>query len=205
MPSPNRSDFSSRLRLRGIAPVIAAALCAVAASAPSSAQSLAERLQLCGTCHGESGNSKMEKTPSLAGQPELFLTNQLILMRDKLRKSEVMEPFVKGLTDPEVLALAAHYAKLDPHPSDEPVDPALAAQGAQLAQKMLCGSCHLPNLVGREQMPRLARQRLDYLIDSLTGYRDGRRSGIDTSMNAVMYGVTDQDIRALAHFIASLR
>ena len=61
-----------------------------------------ERLQLCGTCHGENGNSKMEKMPSLAGQPELFLTNQLILFRERLRKSEVMEPFVKGLTDDEI-------------------------------------------------------------------------------------------------------
>ena len=56
----------------------------------------AERLQLCGTCHGETGNSKMEKTPSLAGQPELFLTNQLILFREGCDKSEIMAPFVKG-------------------------------------------------------------------------------------------------------------
>ena len=76
-----------------------------------------ERLQLCGTCHGENGNSKMEKMPSLAGQPELFLTNQLILFRERLRKSEAMEPFAKGLTDAEILALAAHYAKLAPEPS----------------------------------------------------------------------------------------
>jgi cytochrome c553 len=69
----------------------------------------AEKLQLCGTCHGEKGNSTMEKTPSLAGQPELFLTNQLILFRERLRKSEVMEPFVKGMPDSEIIALA-HFA-----------------------------------------------------------------------------------------------
>jgi cytochrome c553 len=183
---------------------IAAAFCAQA-SAPSVAQSLQERLQLCGTCHGEDGISKMEKVPSLAGQPELFLTNQLILMRDKLRKSEIMEPFVKGITDPEVLALAAHFAKLAPQPSDEPADQALAARGKELAQKMFCGSCHLPTYAGREQMPRLARQRLDYLIESLIAYREGKRSGIDTSMNAVMYGISDQDIRALANFLATVR
>jgi cytochrome c553 len=54
-------------------------------------------------------------------------------------------------------------------------------------------------------MPRLAHQRLDYLIKSLTEYRDGRRYGIDTSMNGVMYRVPDRDIRALAHYLASLR
>ena len=140
---------------------------------PGAAQSPQERLQLCGTCHGENGNSKMEKMPSLAGQPELFLTNQLILFRERLRKSEVMEPFVKGLTDAEILALAAHYAKLTPEPSPEPVDQALAARGAELARTMHCGSCHLPDYVGREQMPRLARQRIDYTIDSLIAYRAG--------------------------------
>jgi cytochrome c553 len=40
-------------------------------AAPVLAQtmSLPERIQLCGTCHGEDGNSRMEKIPSLAGQP----------------------------------------------------------------------------------------------------------------------------------------
>jgi cytochrome c553 len=194
---------SRRLRALGLA--VAAVLCTASAARPGAAETLQERLQLCGTCHGESGNSKMEKIPSLAGQPELFLTNQLILMRDKLRKSEIMEPFVKGVTDPEIIALAAHYAKLEPQPSDEPVDQALAAQGAQLAQKLLCGTCHLPSYLGREQMPRLARQRLDYLIESLMAYREGKRSGIDTSMNGVMYGASDQDIRALANYLATIR
>ena len=46
----------------------------------------------------------MENTPSLAGQPELFLTNQLILMRDRIRLSEVMAPFVKGLNDDVIIA-----------------------------------------------------------------------------------------------------
>ena len=164
-----------------------------------------ERLQLCGTCHGEKGNSRMEKTPSLAGQPELFLTNQMILFRDKLRKSEVMEPFVKGLKDDEIIALSVHYSKLPSEPSDERAETTLAPRGAEVARKLFCGSCHLPDYVGREQMPRLKHQRIDYLIDSLTAYREGRRSGIDTSMNAVMYEVSDQDIRALAHYLATLR
>ena len=77
----------------GFALAAAAVICG---SGGSHAQTLQERLQLCGTCHGEDGNSKMEKTPSLAGQPELFLTNQLILFRERLRQSEIMEPFVKG-------------------------------------------------------------------------------------------------------------
>lgn len=169
------------------------------------ADPLQERLQLCGTCHGEQGNSKMENTPSLAGQPELFLTNQLILMRERLRKSEIMAPFVKGLKDDEIVALSAHFSKLPPQPTDDPVDRSVVARGAELAQKLFCGQCHLPNYEGREQMPRLTHQRVDYLIQSMAAYRAGTRSGIDTSMNGVMAGVSDQDIRALAHYLASIR
>jgi len=147
----------------------------------------------------------MESTPSLAGQPALFLTNQLILMREKLRKSEVMAPFVVGLKDAEIIALAEHYAKLPPEPSSEPLDQALIVRGKTLAVELRCGSCHLPGYEGREQMPRLASQRVDYLIQTLTAYREGTRSGIDTSMNGVMYQVSDRDIRALAHHAASIR
>ena len=187
--------------MRAVGLAIAVAFCA----ATVAAETLQERLQLCGTCHGENGNSKMEKTPSLAGQPELFLTNQLILFRERLRQSEAMAPFAKGLTDAEVLALAAHFSKLTPEPSAEPVDRALAARGAELARTMHCGSCHLPDFAGREQMPRLARQRIDYIVESLTAYRAGSRYGIDTSMNGVMYGASDQDIRALANYLATIR
>jgi cytochrome c553 len=183
----------------------AAVLFSTLAVGQTAGQSFEERVQLCGTCHGEDGNSKMEKTPSLAGQPELFLTNQLILMRDKLRQSEVMAPFVKGLTDADIVGLSAHYAKLSPRPTSEPADPALVERGTPLARQMLCGSCHLPDYAGREHIPRLAGQRIDYTVDSLVAYREGKRYGIDTTMNGIMYGVSDQDIRALAHYLASIR
>jgi cytochrome c553 len=184
------------------------AVAAVFVGAPGSggaADVLGERLKQCAACHGENGNSRMENTPSLAGQPELFLTNQMILIRERVRKSEVMEPFVKGLKDDEIVALAAHYAGLKPEASDEPVDRTVVARGAELAQQLHCASCHRPTYDGQEQIPGLLHQRLDYTIKSLIEYRNGSRSGIDTSMNGVMYRVSDADIRALAHYVASLR
>jgi cytochrome c553 len=191
-------------RSRALLLAIGAAVC-VDAAGGSSAQTLHERVQACGACHGDGGNSKMENVPSLASQPALFLTNQLILMREKVRRSEVMEPFIQGLKDDEIIALAEHYAQLPTEPSGEPVDQSVVARGAELAAQLRCGSCHLPSYSGQEQIPRLARQRVDYLVKSLTEYRDGLRYGIDTSMNGVMYRVPDRDIRALAHYLGSLR
>jgi cytochrome c553 len=36
----------------------------------------------------------------------------------------------------------------------------------------------------------------------MRAYRDGKRTGGDTIMAATLYGVSDADIRALAHFLA---
>jgi cytochrome c553 len=164
---------------------------------------LSERLQLCGSCHGEDGNSKLENIPSLAGQPEFFVTNQLFLMREGVRKVEAMADLVKDLKDDEMVALAKHFAGLPPKASDEPVDQALAKRGAELVPQLRCASCHRPDLAGQEQMPRVAKQRIDYLIHSMKEFRDNKRSGADTAMTAVVIGVSDADLAALAHYAAS--
>jgi len=164
----------------------------------------AEKLQLCGACHGEDGNSKLEKIPSLAGQPAFFTLNQLFLMREGVRKVEAMASIVKDLKDDDLNTLSQHFEKLPAKRSDEPVDPALAKHGAEIAATRRCGSCHLPSLAGQEQMPRLARQRVDYLIATLKSYRDSPRPGADTAMSAAIAGASDADIVALAHYAASL-
>jgi cytochrome c553 len=52
-------------------------------------------------------------------------------------------------------------------------------------------------------MPRLAKQRIDYMIEALKAFRDNKRSGADTLMSATVYGVSDADLEALAHYAAS--
>jgi cytochrome c553 len=184
---------------------LALGLAAVTLFAPfAQSMPLAERVALCGTCHGGDGNSRMENTPSLAGQPEFFLLNALVLMREGVRRVEVMTPFVTDLRDDEIAALARHFAVLPPKASEEAVDPELVRRGAELAGPMRCHSCHLPNLAGQNQMPRLAKQRIDYLIHSMKSFRDDTRSGADTLMSNVVAGTSDADLAALAHYAASL-
>jgi cytochrome c553 len=172
-------------------------------SACAQSMPLAERFAQCGACHGEDGNSRVEKIPSLAGQPAFFLLNQLFLMRENVRRVDAMTPFVKDLKDDEMTVLAQHFAALPATASDEAIDPVAVARGAELAPSLRCGSCHLPNLEGQEQMPRLAKQRVDYMIEAMKAYRDNTRSGADTLMSAVVAGVPDADLAALAHYAAS--
>ena len=61
--------------------------------------------------------------------------NQLFLMREGVRRVEVMMPLVKDLTDPELNALAAHFSALPARASGEPLDPALVERGAELAAR----------------------------------------------------------------------
>ncbi len=158
----------------------------------------------CANCHGEAGISETEGVPSLAGMPEEFITLQMILFREQLRNAPPMPEFARGLTDQQVEDLAAFYASLRPEaaPDRRERDEALAARGRELAERNRCGICHLPDFRGRNQMPRLAGQREDYLVHALTQYRDNQRVGTDTQMNAVVYGMSDSDLAALAHFLA---
>ena len=164
---------------------------------------LAERLKQCVTCHGDDGNSKIEKIPSLAGQPAFFILNQLFLMREGVRRIEAMEPFVKDLKDEDLQGLSDYFAKLPAKATEEKVDPELVKRGAVLAEQKRCASCHLPTLAGQEKMPRVARQRIDYLIDSMKSYRDNKRQGADTAMTAALGAASDADIEALAHYSTS--
>ena len=114
-----------------------------------------------------------------------------------------MAPFVKDLTDNDIQELATHYSKLGPRPSEEKPDPALVARGEKIAVQRRCASCHLPSLAGQDQMPRLAKQRIDYMTMAMVDYLKDKRTGADTAMTAAIFGLSADDITALAHYAAS--
>lgn len=178
------------------------ALASARAQSPADSGAGEVILRGCAECHGVDGNSVRPGIPSLAGQPENFLTTQLILFREDLRKSELMSPQADGLRDEVIVMLSKHFAGLATRGERGPGSPALMAEGRRLAAAGRCGGCHLPDYAGRQQMPRLAGQREDYLVAALTAYRDNQRGAADTSMLEVMYGASDDEIAALAHFMS---
>jgi cytochrome c553 len=164
-----------------------------------------DRAALCESCHGAGGNSTTALIPSIAGQPVTFLENQLIFFREELRRAPVMTPLMNGVADAEITALARHFSRQEVKPATSaPADAALVAKGKEIAAAHHCGQCHLPNYRGRDQMPRLAGQREDYLVAEMIAYRDGKRTGADTTMAGVLNGMSDGDITALAAFVARL-
>jgi cytochrome c553 len=159
--------------------------------------------EACLACHGPGGNSVTAGIPSIAGQPKLFIENQLVLMREGLRPAPQMQPIVKEMKDAEMSRLAEHFSKLPAKSTPSgPTDAKLVKQGMERAKALRCGVCHLSSFSGQNQVPRLAAQREDYLEAEMRAYRDNKRKGGDTIMAAALYRVSDADIRALAHFLA---
>jgi cytochrome c553 len=186
-----------------LAGLLVLASSAAAGPEPARGKALAEVRQ-CGACHGADGVAQTAGVPSLAAMPGQVVVLQLILMREKLRQVPAMAPFAEGLTDAEIEDLGAWFESLPPGlPADRaPVDATKLAAGAALSQKGRCGICHLPDYRGREQMPRLAGQREDYLRQALTQFRDSQRIGTDTQMTGLLHGYSDADLAALAHYMA---
>jgi cytochrome c553 len=162
-------------------------------------------LALCVACHGPAGNSQNPTIPSLASQPKTFLENQLVLIRDGLRNIPSMKGVLDGLQDPELTALAQYFSVQAAVPMAGAVDQARMARGQALARTMLCGTCHLPDYAGRDHIPRLAGQQERFLRNVMQEYRDAPGPGRDTAMTAALYGLNDQQLDDLAHYLAYLR
>jgi cytochrome c553 len=174
------------------------ASCATAQTAPPQAHA-------CAACHGADGNSATPGTPSIAGQPRVYLENTLVLTREGLRGNAVMQGLLKNIKDPEIIALAKHFSAQPAKPGVVTVDKARQKRGGELAGKLRCASCHDAKFHGREQMPRLAAQREDFLDARMLVLRDKPPPGTDTIMTATLRGLSNADIKALAHFFAIQR
>jgi cytochrome c553 len=70
------------------------------------------RAEACVQCHGANGVSVLPNAPNLAGQPEVYLVDQLRQFRSGRRPSEVMGVIAKPLTDRDIDDLAAWYSAI---------------------------------------------------------------------------------------------
>jgi cytochrome c553 len=186
------------------AALLAAALLAGPAAAQPVTPALASKLAACVACHGADGHAPVAGVPHLAGQPRLFIENRLVMIREGLSPVPQMKGLLDGLSDEDLAALARHYAALPLRAARPARDPQRAARGAAVSQRALCASCHGPGYPGREQMPRLAGQREDYLLQSLRDFAAGRTAGRDTLMTNALLGLSDTDLADLAHHMATL-
>jgi cytochrome c553 len=165
-----------------------------------------EKAELCVACHGEAGISQTENIPSLAAQPDQFIQWQLVFFRRGTRKNEQMQPIVEQINNDDIRNLGAYFASLAPPKASKPDDnPDLSRKGAQAAAGRRCGSCHTDTYAGTKAVARIAGQREDYLLKALHDYKSGMRSGgAMAAMAEVAYPLSEEEITALAHYLAHL-
>jgi cytochrome c553 len=70
------------------------------------------RAEACVQCHGTNGISVLPNAPNLAGQPEVYLVEQLRQFRSGRRPNEVMGVIAKPLSDRDIDDLAAWYSAI---------------------------------------------------------------------------------------------
>jgi cytochrome c553 len=148
----------------------------------------------------------MPLTPSLAGQPSFYAITQLFLFRQGRRDNAAMAAIAKDMTDTDLRGFSDVIGKLPPPPpvADTPADAKRFARGEAIAREHRCASCHGDDYAGGQQVARLARQREDYLLLALRGFKDGKRIGYTQAMNEVLAGVAPDQLEDLAHYLAHI-
>ncbi len=185
---------------------IIAALAFALIASPARAETIEARAAPCLGCHGENGQSGTENTPSLGGQPPPYALIQLFMFREKLRVFEPMNEMAKALTDDDLRAFSDFLGKLPkPAPPADAGDPVRMQRAQVLVAQHHCNSCHNADFSGRDNVPRIADQREDYLAKTMREYKDNSRHGYDATMAEALQPVTPGQIADLAYYLARLR
>jgi cytochrome c553 len=183
-----------------------AAIVLLLAALPVRAETFQERVAPCLACHGESGTSETENIPSLGAQQPTYVLIQLFMFREKLRVFDPMNEMAKSQTDDDLRTFSDFIAKLPkPRALPDAGDPARMERARAMTQKFRCNSCHNPDFSGRDNIPRIANQREDYLNKTMREYKDNSRHGYEAIMADVLQPVTVEQIADLAYYLARIR
>jgi len=163
-----------------------------------------EKAAVCGACHGADGNSTIAQYPILAGQNARYIYLQLRDFNKKRRQDPLMSPMAANLSAKDMLDLAAYFSMQKPNRQNARGDAARIDEGRKIADAALCPMCHLGGFSGQNEVPVVAGQHYDYIKKQLLAFRARERTNDAGSMTAYMSNVTEEQIEALAAYIASL-
>src|SRR3982074_769581 len=147
---------------------IITALAFILIASSAGAETIEERAAPCFACHGERGQSETENTPSLGGQQPPYALIQLFMFREKLRAFEPMNEMAKAFTDDDLRTFSELIGKLPkPQPPTDAGDPARLQRAQALVQQHRCNSWHNTDFSRKDNVPRIAEHREDYLAQPM--------------------------------------
>lgn len=167
-------------------------------------------------CHGPDGAGQAASgNPRLAGLNAAYLHKQLDDFASGARRSPVMLPSAKALTEDERRALANYYSKLPlpaalagPVASKPPADSIgaeLATRGDWSRDVPGCVQCHGPGGVGvGAHFPPLARQPASYIEAQLKAWQRGSRHNDPLQlMQHLSAALNGKEIKSVAAWFAA--
>jgi len=176
----------------------------LAAPVAAYSETIEEKAQTCGACHGLKGLPEDPSLPIIWGQNAGYLYLQLRDFQKGARKDERMSPVAQNVVKEDALKLAEYFAaKPWPRtnaPSASKEDTAVAVG---VIRSVVCTSCHLEQFQGNSSVPRLAGQEHDYLLKTMLDFRDHKR-GNNPGMSGLMNTVTPEQLKAMANYLAGL-
>ena len=172
----------------------------------------------CAACHGNDGNSINTDWPSLAGQNQKYLYDQLVYFVNGERENALMTaviPYLKNLSSDELLDIAAFYAESSASVGQADSNADLLVLGESLYRAgdlsrgiPACTACHSLYGEGNIQagFPKISGQQKGYLISTLKEYRSQSRNAGNYAlvMQAASANLKDDDIEALANYMHGL-
>jgi cytochrome c553 len=180
------------------------------ALAEGSVEAGQQKSAVCMACHGPDGNSLNPEWPNLAGQHASFIVAQLQAFKSGERQNPLMSPMAVGLTEQDMLDLAAFYAAQAPAALE--ADPALVEAGRKLylggnqeSGVSACIACHGPTGRGNPMAlyPVISGQHATYLAIALRAYASGER--VNTMMQEIAARMSEEEIAAVSAYIQGLR
>ncbi len=176
---------------------------------------------MCAACHGADGNSPAATFPKLAGLGEKYLLKQMKDVKAGERKIPEMTGMLDAMTDQDLEDLAAYFSGNKRQLSGaKEVKLELGEKiyrGGNISTGVpACTGCHSPAGNGNSPAgyPALGGQHAAYIAKQLRAFRTAAHDPEDPAGRAndgepaVMRGVaarlTDQEIDAVANFIAGL-
>ena len=178
----------------------------LSAAEPARGEALAKEKK-CSKCHGDNGVSEDPEDVNIAGLRPSYIYKQLRDYRDENRDDRDMRKQTRDLDDQQLADLAVWFAAQEPLPpaADRNRDPAvlrLVYQGDPERLIKACASCHgRRGRGGQFDHPALAGQYPEYLVYTLTEFKEGDRTNdIYARMRSIAAVLTEEEIEALAGY-----
>lgn len=171
-----------------------------------------QKAAVCAACHGQDGNSVVPAWPSIAGQHEEYIFQQMQDFKSGVRQNAQMSPIISSMTEEDFEDLAAFYA--DQEMTSKEAAPGNIEMGERLYRAgnaetgvAACMACHGPAGTGNPAalFPRLSGQHAEYTVATLRAYRAEERSNDQNAMmRDIASKMTDREIEAVANYIMGL-